>query len=521
MIRAEILRRLAACSALLILAACGGDKGPSAPTTGAVAITSTVQTTSDNASFIYSITIDQGPAQMLSATAPVTLVIPGLAVGTHSVTLNGLAAGCTIGSAPSDSRAITIRGGDTVQVAFNVTCVRTTGDIVVTTTTTGITPDPDGYTVLVDGANASTVGINASTTVRSVTPGTHVVQLTGIASNCLAVGSASRTVSTTAGSTATAAFTMSCVAATELRFTVTTSGGEPDPDGYLAFIDDSAPLRVSPNGSVVIRGIPAGTHTIRLRDIADNCALTVPGTRQLSLAEGVPIQSTWSIVCVPRGSGTLGFVSTDPTGDTLPNASQNPTPAIDIVSLSGRYSPGWLILTARFSSPVVSQVPAASNSLFGFIQLDLDESSATGTAPMINTFGGRAEQGVDAMISTDADPSSALLLRGTVSTGRVGVRYLGDSVVISVPLALLDNDDGNMTVTAVFGTGQRPTDLVPNAGVIVARRPAGSTLAGSAELHVSRTQDATVFLQTEWARRHKRVRASAPATWIPGPPYED
>ena len=132
MTRARAVGAIVAVSGLLSPVACSDGGGPSAPRTGAIAVTSTVRTTSDNASFSYSITVDQGTPQTVSAAAPARIVIPGVSVGQHSVTLSGLAAGCTIGSAPSDSRVVTIRGGDTVSVAFDVGCVRTTGDIAVT-----------------------------------------------------------------------------------------------------------------------------------------------------------------------------------------------------------------------------------------------------------------------------------------------------------------------------------------------------------------------------------------------------
>jgi hypothetical protein len=537
MVRSRAIRAIHAAAGLagvlLSLAACSGDKGPSVPATGTVAISSTVRTTIDNASFMYSITVDQGAPQNLSASSPVSLVIPGLSVGTHTVTLSGLAAGCTVGGAATASRSFTIRGGDTVNVAFDVTCVRTTGDIVVNTTTTGVSLDPDGYSVLVDGAVAGSIAANGTLTVRA-SQGAHSVALQGVAANCLVRTPPFPSLSVSGGGTATAAFDINCVVATELRFTVTTSGGEPDADGYLIFVDDTQPLRVAPNGVVTIRGIAPGTHTVRLRDIAGNCALTEPGTRQVLLVEGTPLVSTWPVSCLPRGSGTVGFIAVEPAIDTLANGLRNPNPAIDLVSMTGRYSPGWLTLTMRFRAPVTSQVPLVANSLHAFIQLDLDENSLTGSAPSINAVGGNAVQGVDATISTDADPSSALLLRGNVSTGRVGVQYLGDSVVISVPLVLLDNDDGNMTVTATIGTRDRPTDIVPNTGVILARRPPGSIATGAVTMSaivardindgarnaVTGTQRMTLFMPMTPAPIDARKRTGAltagDVSWLPG-----
>ena len=51
-------------------------------------------------------------------------------------------------------------------------------------TTTGGTPDPDGYTVSVSGGGSQPIGNNGSVTFSGLTAGSHTVTLSGIASNC-------------------------------------------------------------------------------------------------------------------------------------------------------------------------------------------------------------------------------------------------------------------------------------------------------------------------------------------------
>lgn len=53
----------------------------------------------------------------------------------------------------------------------------------------------------------------------------------------------------------------------------------------------------------------------------------------------------------------------------------------------------------------------------------------------------------------------------------------GDSVVVKIPLAKLGSDDGRLSIAAVVGTFDRPTDIAPNSGVILAR-PASALVAG-------------------------------------------
>src|SRR5712691_6565020 len=131
---------------------------------------------------------------------------------------------------------------DATSSAFNVTAPPpTTGDLTVTTSTSGASPDPDGYTFAVDGGSGQAIGINASVTVNGLTAGSHTVVLSGIAGNCTVSGGTSRTVTVIAGQAVTATFTVSCPTPPpttgDLTVTTTTSGASPDPDGYSFAVD--------------------------------------------------------------------------------------------------------------------------------------------------------------------------------------------------------------------------------------------------------------------------------------------
>src|SRR5947209_3782646 len=112
-----------------------------------------------------------------------------------------------------------------------------TGNIAITAATTGSNLDPDGYTVTLDGTTSRAIGINASVTFTELTPGSHTVVLSGVAGNCTVSGGASRTVSVTAGSTASTSYSVSCAptgpTTGSLSVTAATSGasGDIDPDG--------------------------------------------------------------------------------------------------------------------------------------------------------------------------------------------------------------------------------------------------------------------------------------------------
>jgi hypothetical protein len=89
----------------------------------------------------------------------------------------------------------------------------TTASLQLSATTTGPSPDPDGYTITLDGADRGVVGADFAITVTGVAPGSHTVGIGGVAANCAVQGDPVRTVVVPAGSSATVAFAVTCAEA--------------------------------------------------------------------------------------------------------------------------------------------------------------------------------------------------------------------------------------------------------------------------------------------------------------------
>jgi hypothetical protein len=118
-----------------------------------------------------------------------------------------------------DTTAIGTPGDWTIDLTFAVA----NGDIVfqalkaprnltvtnVTTVTMTGTPDPDGYTVTLDGANAQTLSGNGSV-VYPVTAGSHTVVISGRAGNCSLSGSNTQTLTVPASLGATVSYPITC-----------------------------------------------------------------------------------------------------------------------------------------------------------------------------------------------------------------------------------------------------------------------------------------------------------------------
>ena len=91
-----------------------------------------------------------------------------------------------------------------------MTCSTTTGSLQVSSSTSGPSPDADGYTVTVDGTERGTVGANGELGVEGLALGKHMVGLTHTAANCTVEGPNPRSVIVSAAAETAARFRVTC-----------------------------------------------------------------------------------------------------------------------------------------------------------------------------------------------------------------------------------------------------------------------------------------------------------------------
>ncbi|KPK57903.1 MAG: hypothetical protein AMS21_11035 [Gemmatimonas sp. SG8_38_2] len=198
-----------------------------------------------------------------------------------------------------------------------------TGNLQVSTTTTGANLDPDGYTVTVDGSLNQAIGVNGQVTFSNLAAGTHNVQLTGVASNCTVSGTNPRNVDVPGGGTAQTAFQVTCAATTgNLQVSASTTGDDLDPDGYTVTVDGSLNQSVGVNGQTTFIGLAAGTHNVQLSGVASNCTVSGSNPRNVDVPPGGTAQATFQVTCTPLTGNLLVFTQTsgtnqDPDGYTV------------------------------------------------------------------------------------------------------------------------------------------------------------------------------------------------------------
>jgi hypothetical protein len=224
------------------------------------------------------------------------------------------------------------------------------GTLEITTATSGVELDADGYSVQIDGGSVQTVGVEATITTPQVTPGTHTVHLGGLAANCSVAGDNPRSVTVTSGATTTVSFAVTCRATTgSLTITSATSGQSPDVDGYTISIDGVERGTLAANAAVTISGLTPGTHPIALGGVAGNCQIQGDNARTVTITAGADASVVYTIACVtpPAGAGDLRIITAtsgpDPDSDgytfRVDGGPIQPI-AINAQSLLSNFAPG-------------------------------------------------------------------------------------------------------------------------------------------------------------------------------------
>jgi len=287
--------------ALVLVTGCGGDDS-SGPALGNLVIT-TISTGADIDGDGYTVTVDNTLSQNISANGSATFT--NLATGDHSVELSGLADNCSVDGTNPRTVNVSNSGGSST---FNVVCNSLTGNVESITATTGVSIDPNGYTLEIDGNTEGPIGVNDTVTVDDLDVGDHTVELLDVAPNCTVSGNNPRTVTVPDdvpdpnGGTGSTTFAVNCVQALgNLVIWTETTGIDLDPDGYTVTVDGSTNQNVATNGNVTFTNLDVGIHSVELTGIAANCSVSGANPRNVDVAFGANAD-TFQIACETTGS---------------------------------------------------------------------------------------------------------------------------------------------------------------------------------------------------------------------------
>lgn len=289
----------------LVLTGCGGSTEPDTGTIEATSVTAGEPTDPDG----YTLAVDGDQGRPFATNA--ILTISDLSAGDHELQLLGVAPHCTLTG--ESSRTVTVTAGNVAPTTFEIQCSSPTGSIEVTTTTSGESLDPDGYSVALDGGAGQPIGTTGAISFTAVIAGDHLVQLTGAAPNCAVGGTNPRSVAV-GTEVATIVFEITCQPPTgTINVSNRTGGLHLDSDGYTVSLDGGPGQPIGTNGTLTVQNLPVGDHSLQVSGLATNCSLVGDNPLTVAVTEGAPVQVALQVNCLGLGTSTLLFAS-DRTG---------------------------------------------------------------------------------------------------------------------------------------------------------------------------------------------------------------
>ncbi|MEP7226269.1 MAG: hypothetical protein ABI785_02825, partial [Gemmatimonadales bacterium] len=198
----------------------------------------------------YTVQVDAEPVQTIGLAG---VVRSSDVVGDHTVRLDGVAANCAV--AGENPRRVTITAGDTISVSFSVTCIATTGRLQIFASTSGLSSDPNGYIVNLDGTDRGALGTTGDLSLDGVPLGPHTVALADVATNCSVEGETPRRITVSALQQSTVIFVVRCLVVPAYRRIDLGTLGLRDSRAYAVsqegvIVGESQAVRTPPTGGV-------------------------------------------------------------------------------------------------------------------------------------------------------------------------------------------------------------------------------------------------------------------------------
>jgi WD40 repeat protein len=198
---------------------------------------------------------------------------------THTLSLSDVAGNCSV--AENNPRYVTVGSGGRIAVTFQVWCPRA-GSLEISTTTSGVSPDPDGYVVSLDGAVKDTLGVQDQLLLDPVQPGLYLVRLSSVAGNCSVTGGSSHWASIAEGADVTVSFEVICAPRIddtpgEKLVVQTADSDDPESSLYLINADGSGRQRLTDDlGYELAPEFSAdGSRILFVRSVRDQSSLVI------------------------------------------------------------------------------------------------------------------------------------------------------------------------------------------------------------------------------------------------------
>ena len=270
----------------------------------------------------YRIVVDSTTTHTIASSESATLSLT-LTPGNHRIELADVASNCAVSQ--GNPRIVTLYANGSTGVTFRVNCPRLS-TLQIRTSTSGPSPDPDGYQLSINGSPRGTVGPQDSALVEDMQPGLFYVRLSSVVGNCTVVGGGNRAVIMEDGKQQTLDMAVTCVPRIDEgpgETLVLTSRSFADQDFNLYLMRNGLRQRLTDNiGDEMSPEITqSGDRILFLQSTSSGRSLRVLDriTRQETVLPGPGVdRAVWSpagtSIVLSRG-GRLYRVAADGTGE--------------------------------------------------------------------------------------------------------------------------------------------------------------------------------------------------------------
>ena len=206
------------------------------------------------------------------------------------------------------------------------------GHLKVVTTTSGLSPDPDGYTVMLDGGDPKLITSNGSVMYSPLPPAPYSVELTGIAENCTTSVNP-REINVSAGDPKLVSFPVVCTdpagSPGSLQVNAATTGED---DGYTAVVDNDlgAGQALTIDGSTTFATLTSGNHSVELTDFGASCVVEGDNPRTVTIVQDATVSTDFVIACGLTVYAVTKGTNLDPDGYDVIVDGGIPTALADI-----------------------------------------------------------------------------------------------------------------------------------------------------------------------------------------------
>jgi len=103
-----------------------------------------------------------------------------------------------------------------------------------------------------------------------------------------------------------------------IEVAVSTSGSDPDTDGFSVTVDGGTARFVAPGGSVVLDSLPQGSHSVLLGGLAENCRVEGSNPRSVVVGSDGRTAVSFTVRCARATTGgfTIQVTTTGEFADT-------------------------------------------------------------------------------------------------------------------------------------------------------------------------------------------------------------